>query len=196
MNTRYDFGILRAMRKRKNLTLEQLAERAELTYPTVASIENNKSLPSIKSLDAIAGVLELSTSNLLKLAERQVVRKRTAHKPQYIPNFPGEVGIDLVKTAEYDKARINRITAKAGDKVHLMGLHDDVHEFCYVLSGKVELRIEDKMHELEEDDTILFDAVLDHEYSQIEDGQYVTVHVPKDIGLIEALLDHVEMNHG
>jgi mannose-6-phosphate isomerase-like protein (cupin superfamily) len=70
-----------------------------------------------------------------------------------------------------------------------MGLHEDVHEFCYILSGRVELRIEDKTYRLGRDDTILFDGLLDHSYTQIEAGEYITVHLPKDIRVIERLLE-------
>ena len=91
--------------------------------------------------------------------------------------------------ARYDKGKLIRVTAETGDHVHVMGLHEDVHEFCYVLSGVVELRIEDKTYRLQQDDTILFDGLLDHSYTQIEAGEYVTIHIPKDARIIERLLD-------
>ena len=68
-------------------------------------------------------------------------------------------------------------------------LHENVHEFCYVLTGRVELRVEDKTYRLGPDDTILFDGLLDHAYTQIEKGEYVTVHIPKDIRTFEKLLE-------
>jgi len=71
----------------------------------------------------------------------------------------------------------------------MMGLHEDIHEFCYVLSGCVALRVEDKTYRLQQDDTILFDGLLDHSYTQIEAGEYVTIHIPKDVRIIEKLLD-------
>jgi hypothetical protein len=64
-----------------------------------------------------------------------------------------------------------------------------VHEFCYVLSGEVELQIEDDVYRLGSDDTILFDGLLDHVYHQLETGEYITIHIPKDIRVIERLLD-------
>ncbi len=81
------------------------------------------------------------------------------------------------------------MAALAGDYVHVMGLHEDIHEFCYVLSGCVDLQIEDRSFRLNADDTILFDGLLDHSYTQVEAGEYVTVHIPKDIRIIERLLE-------
>jgi hypothetical protein len=57
-----------------------------------------------------------------------------------------------------------------------------------VLGGVVELRIEDKTYRLQPDDTILFNGLLDHSYTQIEAGEYLTVHIPTDARIIEALL--------
>jgi hypothetical protein len=53
----------------------------------------------------------------------------------------------------------------------------------------VELCVEDKTYRLEQDDTILFDGLLDHSYTQIEAGEYVTIHIPKDVRIIEKLLE-------
>jgi hypothetical protein len=50
-------------------------------------------------------------------------------------------------------------------------------------------RVEDKTYQLRQDDTILFDGLLDHSYTQIEAGDYLTVHIPKDVRVIENLLD-------
>ena len=188
MNSDYDFRIMRVLRRRLNLTLHGLAERSGLTYPTVESIETNKNLPSLKTLDALAGALQISTSDLIGLAERRLVQRRKAEiEPR--SSLKSDKGLENCRVARYDKGKLIRVTAEKGDYVHVMGLHEDVHEFCYVLSGCVELRIEDETYRLEQDDTILFDGLLDHSYTQIEAGEYVTVHIPKDIRILERLLE-------
>ncbi|MBN1507913.1 MAG: helix-turn-helix domain-containing protein [Sedimentisphaerales bacterium] len=188
MNSDYDFRIMRVLRRRLNLTLHGLAERSGLTYPTVESVETNKTLPSLKTLDALAGALQISTRDLIGLAERRLVQRRKAEVEQrsYLKSDKGQ---ENCRVARYDKGKLIRVTAEKGDHVHVMGLHEDVHEFCYVLGGWVELRIEDKTYRLGRDDTILFDGLLDHSYTQIETGEYVTVHIPKDIRILERLLE-------
>jgi transcriptional regulator with XRE-family HTH domain len=189
MNSRYDFRITRVLRRRLGLTLQALAARAGLTYPTVESIETNKTLPSLKTLDALAGALQVSTSGLLGLAERRLVQRRKAGVEPRSHLTKADEGLEKCRVARYDKGKLIRVTVETGDRVHVMGLHEDVHEFCYVLSGCVELRIEDKTYRLEPDDTILFDGLMDHSYTQIEAGEYVTVHIPKDVRILERLLE-------
>lgn len=188
MNSAYDFRIMRVLRRRLNLTLHGLAERSGLTYPTVESIETNKTLPSLKTLDALAGALQISASDLIGLAERRLVQRRKAEIEQR-SYLKSDKGMENCRVARYDKGKLIRVTAEKGDYVHVMGLHEDVHEFCYVLGGCVELRIGDETYRLEQDDTILFDGLLDHSYTQIEAGEYVTVHIPKDIRILERLLE-------
>jgi len=189
MNSHYDFRIIRVLRRRLHLTLQALAARSGLTYPTVESIETNKTLPSLKTLDALAGALQVSTSDLLGLAERRLVQRRKASVEERSHLTKADQGLENCRVARYDKGKLIRVTARAGDYIHVMGLHENVHEFCYVLSGCVELRIEDKSYRLEADETILFDGLLDHSYTQIETGEYVTVHLPKDMRVIERLLE-------
>ncbi len=189
MNSNYDFRIIRVLRRRLDLTLQALAGRAGLTYPTVESIETNKTRPSLKTLDALAGALQISTSDLLGLAERRLVQRRKAEIEDRSHLTRRDKGLENCRVARYDKGKLIRVTAQTGDRVHVMGLHENVHEFCYVLSGCVELRIEDKTYHLGPDDTILFDGLLDQSYTQIETGEYVTVHIPKDIRILERLLE-------
>jgi DNA-binding XRE family transcriptional regulator len=194
MYSKYNFGVVRALRRRLNLTLEELAKKSGLTYPTVASIETNKTLPSMKTLDALGGALEISASNLLALAERRIVQIRKAQGVSTNHRVKNQTGIDKLKVAYYDKGKLIRVRAKAGEKVHVMELHEECHEMCYMLSGTAELRIEDHTYKLGPDDTVLFDGVLDHAYTMIESGEFITIHIPKDIRVIETLLD--SMDHG
>jgi len=189
VNSNYDFRIIRVLRRRLNLTLQALAGRAGLTYPTVESVETNKTLPSLRTLDALAGALQIPTSNLVGLAERRLVQRRTAKIEERSHLTKRDKGLENCQVARYDKGKLIRVTAEAGDYVHVMGLHEDIHEFCYVLNGCVELRIEDKTYQLGPDETILFDGLLDHSYTQIETGEYVTVHIPKDVRILEKLLE-------
>jgi transcriptional regulator with XRE-family HTH domain len=189
MNSAYDFRIMRVLRRRLHLTLQALAGRAGLTYPTVEAVETNKTVPSLKTLDALAGALQVSTSDLLALAERRLVQRRKAEVEDCSGRTKADKGLEKCRVARYDKGKLIRITADAGDYVHVMGLHEDVHEFCYVLSGCVELQVEDEAYRLGPDDTILFDGLLNHSYTQIEAGEYVAVHLPKDIRDIERLFE-------
>ena len=156
MINKYNFGVVRTLRKRVGLTMEQLAQESGLTYPTVAAIETNKSLPSMKSLDALAGVLQFSASSLLALAERRMVQiPKGGSKSRSGKKTPGE-GTEDQRQVLFDKGRLIRIQANVGEEIHVMKQHNNCHELCYVVSGKMKLTIEGHTYELDANDTILY----------------------------------------
>ena len=56
---------IRKIRKEKNLTQEELAERLHCTRQTISNYENGKSEPDIALLIEIAGALEVEINDLI-----------------------------------------------------------------------------------------------------------------------------------
>jgi XRE family transcriptional regulator, regulator of sulfur utilization len=192
MNSRYNFSVVRILRHCQGLTLKELAAKSGVTYTTLENVETNKATPSLKTLDAIAGGLEISTSELVSLSENQIVQRR---KAKFVTGeFSGKInpGIDNCKVANFNKAKVLRVQAKKDVKVNVPQLHDNCNEICYVLSGCVDLTISGETYRLESDDSILFDGVLDHTFNQVETGEYITIHIPKDVSVIKDLLKQAE----
>jgi len=187
MFEKYDFGIVRLLRQRNGWTIKDLAERSGLTYPTIEAIEINKSFPSLRTLDQVAVAFGLSSSNLLSLCEKVRVIRQSA---RFVPacSDPSQIGIEICRVASYDQAKLIRIQADAGQEVRVMKLHDDVYEFCYALSGTVELTIQDTSYILESDETVFFDGLLEHGYRQIKKGEYFTFHIPKKNMFFQSML--------
>jgi transcriptional regulator with XRE-family HTH domain len=188
MNSKYNFSVVRVLRNCLKLTLKELAEKSGVTYTTLETVETNKATPSLKTLDAIAGGLDISTSELISLSENQTVQRR---KAQYVTEgFDKKLnpGINNCKVAIFNKAKVLRVTAQKNEKVNVPQLHENCNEICYVLTGVVDLTISGETYRLTPDDCILFDGVLDHTFQQIETGEYMTIHLPKDIAAIRDLL--------
>jgi transcriptional regulator with XRE-family HTH domain len=61
----------RAARKALGLTLEQVAEKVEITVEFYARIERGKSLPSLETLCRIAKALDVEVARLLGLEEME-----------------------------------------------------------------------------------------------------------------------------
>ncbi len=188
MNSDYDFSVINVLRRKLNLTLQKLAEEAGLTYPTVETIEANKTVPSLRTLDALAGALQISTSNLIALAERRLVQKRKAKNIQDVVPAVKTEGVASSMVVSFDKAKILRVKLKKDETFHLTELHEDTNEFCYVLKGAINIHIDKQTFGLDENETLLFDGVFDHYYVAKEDSEFMAVHIPKDNRIIETLL--------
>lgn len=57
--------LVRARRKVQGLTIEQVAFQSELSVATVQRVETDKHVPSIATITAIAGVLDVKISDLI-----------------------------------------------------------------------------------------------------------------------------------
>ncbi|MCP4611582.1 MAG: helix-turn-helix domain-containing protein [Planctomycetes bacterium] len=190
MKRKYDFGVLRSLRRRKKLTLEELAKISGLAYPTVAGIENNKTSPSLNTLDALASALEISTSDLVSLSENHEVLTRHTETIKAETLHNSELGLESFWAANFDKCKIFRATAKAENIIKSMELHEDCdcHEICYVLQGSLEIRVKSNIYKLNTNDVILFDGTIDHEYTVISDSEFLVIHIPQDTRIMDALL--------
>jgi len=190
MNSKYDFSILRVLRRKQNLTLEELAQVSGLSYPTIASIETNKAFPSLKTIDAIATALKTPAGKIVSLAEyktSQKCRTETVHA-EVLKN--SGINLEKINVANFDGLKIFRATVKNGEVVNSMKLHEDCdcHEICFCLYGSIEIRVKDDIHLLNSDDVIIFDGCLDHEYTAISKAEYLVIHLPKGSIFIETLL--------
>jgi len=190
MATKYDFGILRILRRERNLTLEELAKASGLSYPTVASVETNRVFPSLKTIDAVAGVLQISAGELVSLAARRKTQIRQTESFHAQVLRDSGISLENVNVASFGGLKIFRATVKRGSVVNSMKLHDDCdrREVCYCLSGSIEIRVQNETHRLSADDVILFDGALDHEYTAVSEAEYLTIHLPK-AGRMESLLE-------
>ena len=58
---------LRQLRRKQNLTQEELAERADISYKNIQYLESkNPTCPSLRTLDKLAKAFGMSLSRLLK----------------------------------------------------------------------------------------------------------------------------------
>ena len=64
---------LRKLRKRRNMTQIDLAERLEISPSTVSSYERDTADPSINVLIKLSSILDVSTDYLLGLENREYV---------------------------------------------------------------------------------------------------------------------------
>lgn len=188
MNSNYDFSVINTLRKKLNLTLQKLAETSGLTYPTVETIETNKKFPSLRTLDALAGALRITTSELIGMAEKRLVQKRVAQKIVNEKLNSQKQGLNDWALAIFDKAKVLRVDAAKNAAIHYPELHDESHEICYVLTGKLAIQVGDQEYVLNKNEVLLFDGMLDHKYNVLEDGEFLAIHIPKDIHIIDAML--------
>ncbi len=132
-----DFGKkIKQMRTLLNLTQEELANRCELTKSYISQLENNKTSPSLATLEVILEVLGTNFSDFFsEEKEPQIV---FTEEEQFVKNFDGYDITWLVPTSQ--RLMMEPILMEISP--HCQSLEDTPHdgqEFGYVLDGQVEI---------------------------------------------------------
>ena len=168
---RWDFSILRTLRKQHQWSIADLAERAEVAASVISKLERNCTRAELETLYRIAQVFSLNLSDLLALAE-----KRTA---QQTDETRYEAGGFQFARVTYGNLRCMHGAAPAGAKLCRPEVHREDSEMCWVRRGKVAITVADKRYVLEVGAALQFDALLRHEYEVLEDCEIFIAHLKK-----------------
>lgn len=179
MLNHYDFGVIRTLRKRKKLTILQLAEMSNLTFPTLVSIETNKNQPALSSLDQIANALGLTVISLLSLCRKTEICKSTAQPIIASEGCITESEINAL-AASHGEIKIFRIPGEKGFITESQWNHGDVFELNYVLSGEIEVTVNNRKLQARMNETLFFDGVASHTHEFLSAGEILVVHIPKN----------------
>jgi len=168
---RWDFSILRTLRKQHQWSIAELAERAEVAASVISKLERNRTKAELETLYRLSQVFSLTLSDLLGLAE-----KRTAQQVEEVRYQAG--GFQFARVT-YGNLRCMHGTAPAGAKLFRPDVHREDSELCWVRRGRVAITVAGKRYLLGPGTSLQFDALLRHEYEVLEDCELFIAHVKK-----------------
>lgn len=168
----YDFSVLRALRKREEMTLGEVSERSGISVAVISKLERNQSKAELDTLFRLARVFGMSATDLLGLAESRLAhRKNESDYSSHGFHF---------KRVRYANMSCFLGEAPKKAKVTRPEIHHDDYETCWVLKGRIKLTLPHETYELTPGESIQFDAIQEHAYEALEDSQIIIIHVRKD----------------
>ena len=157
---------IRHFRKKNSFSLEQLAEASGVSRSMISKIERCETVPSTVILSKLAEALGVTFSQLMAPAvEREIVHIPAARQPILrdeesgflrrciSPVLPGR-GIDWVLNTLPPEAETGNFVA------HRRG----VEEYIFVLRGRMRVSIGDQRVNLNQGDSLYFQADADHSF--------------------------------
>ena len=166
---KFDFSIIKNLRRKWGITAEEVAKRANLTRATVAKIEGGDGNPTIDTIEALSGVFQLSSSELIRLAE--VARCEEAKAEPF--HREGVDGAYLW----FPNFEIYHVKAGAGvRKESDPQRHENTAEVCFVLTGRVNVVVGGKPHELGPGMALRFKALHEHHFDIVDDAEFLLIH--------------------
>lgn len=161
---------LRLIRESRKLTLEQLADRADLKTEVAARIESGALIPSLGPLMRLAQALGVRLGTFLDDQEDVgpvLVRAGDSPKVMHVSdkNHPGRSDLDFFALAANKAGRhmepfLIDIYPSSAEEAK-PSAHEG-EEFIYVFSGEVEIRYGTDTHRLGVGDSIYYDSIVAH----------------------------------
>lgn len=167
----YDFTILRDLRQREGMRISDVSRLSGISAAVISKLERNKVIPELDTFCRLSRIFSMNPSDCLALAEKRAAQKEKESSRDVEGFHFREVIFSNVKCL-YG-------AASAGSILSRPEIHKDDYELCWVLKGKIILRLSGEKHELETGDSIQFDALIEHSYEAAKDSEMLIMHIRK-----------------
>jgi transcriptional regulator with XRE-family HTH domain len=160
-------GRIRTIRLVRQFSLRALAETSGLNVNTLSMIENNKTSPSVSTLQALAGALNVPLTALFETDEpKSRVAFHKADERAKISFTRGQME-DLGAGMTRRGAEPFVVNLEPGAESGPTPIVHTGREFVFCLEGKIIYTIEEETYILEAGDSLLFEAHLPHRWKNI-----------------------------
>jgi len=178
---------LREARRARQLSLRDLAERLGVSPSLISQIETGRANPSVSTLYAIAAELDVSLDELLFNDRRSAEPAPPVPRPDTVAMTPGA---PLQRSGDRHRIRLasgvlwERLTTQSEPGIEFLHVTYEVggassppdafqrhpgHEWGYVLSGTLEVRIGFDEYVLKPGDAISINSTIPHRLANIGD---------------------------
>ena len=146
---------LKRLRMVNSLTQEELASRADLTKGFISQLENDATSPSIATLKDIVDVFGISMQEFFsEEPDQDIVFGKDARVQATDDSDDVKVEL-LVPGAQNREMDPVLVTLDPGGEMDEQPIHEG-EEFGYVIAGKVQLRLDDKIYTVEKGECFYF----------------------------------------
>ncbi len=175
---------LKDKRKSQGITLQELANRAEVSKALISQIENNRTIPSLLVLINLIRSLGLDLNIFFdEIAKNSANGKLVIRRKEEYQTFYKEDSNAFI----YKRILTKSISGLTLDLVLLDVLPNaqrenmattEAFEFKYIIKGEIEYTVGDETHLLKEGDSLFFDGRVPHKpkNAQNEPAQMLVVH--------------------
>lgn len=155
---------LREVRMSRGLSIRALAEQSNLNVNTLSLIENGHTSPSVSTLQTIAQTLQVPISTFFETnhAGHKVVYQHSGQRPHAV--FTHGTMEDLGAGMARFGAEPLIITLKPKADSGRTPIVHTGREFVYCLEGRIIYHVDEQAYQLEQGDSLMFEAYLPHRW--------------------------------
>jgi transcriptional regulator with XRE-family HTH domain len=158
---------IKERRREKNITVQELASRVNVSKGLISQVENSRTIPSLMVLIDIIKALDIDLNEFFK-----DIRSRTQQNPILIKRKEEYECFEKEHAIGFNYQRIfTRYVAHSTIDIVILELEPDADrplveteafEYKYIISGDVDYQFEDHRISLHEGDSMLFNGRIPH----------------------------------
>lgn len=155
---------LRAARKKKRISLQEIADNVGVSKSFLSQVENGKTWPSLSTLKEITTYLNISISSLLEEeqpSDLPVVTKEQRKRMRYSNGITMEM---LSIPQPFKQIQPMHFSLEPGATSGEKKYRHFGQEFVYVLKGTLNINLADSSYVLHEGDSIYFESNTPHSF--------------------------------
>ena len=169
---------IKAIRKEKTIKIKQLSARSGLTDSSISMIENKKISPSITTINKVAMALDVNPIEFFEIEKhKKCIITRKGERKQFQFGSSDNLLEYLNKNGISTDNEIFISFLGPSQKSFNDPLTHKGHKFGYVLTGSIELELGNEKVQLNEGDSIFFDAITPHLWKSIKNQESRTLWV-------------------
>jgi transcriptional regulator with XRE-family HTH domain len=158
---------LKSIRKEKNLTLQDIADRAGVTKGLISQIENSRTIPSLLVLIQIVKALGVGLDEFFNDlsfygSEGKILIQRKEDYQRFEKEPASGYEYFRIFTKKVNQSTIDIVLLEIQPGASRDFVQTDAFEYKYVISGSVRYSFRDQELELREGDSMLFDGRMEH----------------------------------
>lgn len=175
---------IKEVRKEKNITIQELANKAEVSKGLISQIENNRTIPSLPVLMKIIDALNLDLTDFFKgmNSGKKSNQRIEFRKPVEYQPFEKEYARGFL----YRRVFTRNLNGRPVDFVLLelkkgarrtRHVKTEAFEYNYMIKGSVEYQIEDKKYSFQKGESLFLDSRLPHKLLNTGDTEAIMLVV-------------------
>ncbi|MFN8344879.1 MAG: cupin domain-containing protein [Spirosomataceae bacterium] len=163
---------LKDYRKSKGITIQQLADRAQVSKGLISQIENNRTIPSLLVLINLIRSLGVDLNDFFadveQASESKVVVKRNDEYQAFEKEHSKGFSYKRILTRTVQNTPTDIVLLELAPKAtRAFMVKTNAFEYKYIIKGQVEYIVGDQKYDLSAGDSIFFDANLPHKPANV-----------------------------
>jgi len=158
---------IKERRREKNITVQELASRANVSKGLISQIENSRTIPSLIVLIDIIKALDIDLNIFFKdIRHKTESDEPIINRKENYQYFEKEDAIGFqyqrIFTRSMKSSTVDFVILELAPDSHRDLVQTEAYEYKYILTGEVEYLFNDKSYTLSAGDSMLFDGRIPH----------------------------------